>query len=122
MNYLKNFTSYFTFTPNINISTDKFFPLKNINIYLSENDMLINTNLKSLHNIFIDLKIKTFEKNNQENIIIKNKENFKIKLFNFLYDITIDQIFSGNDFIYITDYDIHWDAIKEKLGYSSMEL
>jgi hypothetical protein len=127
MNFIKNFTSYFTYSNNnipipITKPNEKFFPLKNINIYLNENDILTNINLKSLHNIFIDLKIKIFEKNKHENIVIKNKENFKIKLFNFLYEITIDQIFSGNDFIYITDYDIYWDMQKEKLSYSSMEL
>ena len=103
----------------MNINIEKSFPLKNLNLYLKENEVEDNCDLVSLHNIFINMKI--FDKNKSEETI-KNLEKFKVKLFNFLYDIAMDQILLGNEFIYLTDYDIYWDKRKERFGYSSMEL
>ncbi len=60
-----------------------------------------------------------FEKNLDGNILEEslnklNTKELRKKLFYFLHDLFLDHIFLGNDLVYLTEFDIFWDSLKQK--------
>ena len=109
---------------NFNKKENNNFLLTNLkNLYQKESEIEENANLITLNNLFFNLKIKNKGEKPSEDE--KRKEYIKKiqkKLLKFLYEITLDNIFLGNELPYITDYDIYWDKKEEIFSYSSMQL
>jgi hypothetical protein len=86
------------------------FPLNCIELFINDSD------LKSICQENLTLT-ELFDKNvsiNTEEYKTNFSKNIKIKLFNFLHDLFIDQIFLGNELFFLIDEQIHWNAKDEK--------
>ncbi len=86
------------------------FPLNCIELYMT--DYRIEAGVENVIRLreYID-KIKI--KSTLDNHTNTNK-NIKIKLFYFLHDLFMDQIFLGSNLFWITDTDIYWNEEKQK--------
>ncbi len=86
------------------------FPYNCIELFVNDNQIKTEIyNKKNLRLLFDNFKFSSLEEDPK--IIYKN---IKIKLFNFLHNLFIDQVFLGNKFMYLSDLDIHWSILDEK--------
>jgi hypothetical protein len=86
------------------------FPFNCITLNLNEYQIKTEDNtISNLKVLFENNKYAT-EKEDKNTF----NKNLKIKLFNFLHDLFVDQVFLGNEFIYVTDLAIHWSATNQK--------
>lgn len=88
----------------------KKFPFNCITLNL--NDSQIKTKGNNILNL--KLLFENYKYANEEEDQVSISKNLKIKLFGFLHDLFIDQVFLGNEFNYVTDLYILWSEIDQK--------
>ena len=91
---------------------NKLFPYNCINLVLRNNELDENIGKYINFSNLKQLLIKG-ETENSEEFNLKLKK-IKIELFYFLHDLFLDQIFLGNEIIFITENDILWNSENEK--------
>lgn len=93
---------------------NKKFPFNYLDISLTWDQARENKNYVQLAKAFHNEKIISDGANNKVEDI-----NLKTKLFYFLHDLFLDNIFLGNNLSNITDCDIYWDKFNKKFYYSN---
>jgi len=94
------------------------FPLNCIELFIN------NSDLKSKCHENLSLT-ELFDKNlsiNTDEYKTTFTKKIKIKLFNFLHDLFIDQIFLGNELFFLIDEQIHWNTKDEKFFIQCMKI